>query len=56
MRSPRDQCRRRDRGRIAVYYDELGQQAFFGLLGVIALVAALVVLAMAKPLTRLVPD
>ena len=43
-------------GRIAVYYDELGQQAFFGLLGVIALVAAIVVLAMAKPLSRLVPD
>jgi WD40 repeat protein len=43
-------------GRIAVYYDELGQQAFFGLLGVIALVAAIVVLAIAKPLGRLVPD
>ena len=42
--------------RIAVYYDELGQQAFFGLLGVIALVAAIVVLAIAKPLGRLVPD
>ncbi len=43
-------------GRIAVYYDQLGQQAFFALLGVIALVAALAVLALARPLTRLVPE
>ena len=43
-------------GRLAVYYDQLGQQAFFGLLGVIALVAALVVLALARPLGRLVPS
>ncbi len=43
-------------GRIAVYYDQLGQQAFFGLLGAIALVAALVVLALARPLGRLVPN
>ena len=43
-------------GRIATYYDQLGQQAFFGLLGAIALVAALVVLALARPLSRLVPD
>jgi POT family proton-dependent oligopeptide transporter len=43
-------------GRIATYYDQLGQQAFFGLLGAIALVAALVVLGLARPLSRLVPD
>ncbi|MGI9187177.1 MAG: peptide MFS transporter [Gaiellales bacterium] len=43
-------------GRIATYYDQLGQQAFFALLGVIALIAAFAVLALARPLSRLVPD
>ena len=43
-------------GRVAQYYDQLGQQAFFALLGAIALVAAVAVLALARPLTRLVPE
>ena len=43
-------------GRLAQYYDQLGQQAYFGLLGAIALVAAIAVLALARPLTRLAPD
>ena len=43
-------------GRLAQFYDSLGQAAFFGMLGLIALVATFVVLALARPLGRLVPD
>lgn len=43
-------------GRLAQFYDALGQMAFFGLLGLIALVATCVVLALARPLGRLVED
>ncbi|MEI7625505.1 MAG: peptide MFS transporter [Actinomycetota bacterium] len=43
-------------GRLAGYYDSLGQSAFFAMLGVIALVAALMMLAIARPMRRLVPD
>ena len=43
-------------GRVATYYDQLGQQTYFALLGAIALVAALAVLALARPLARLAPD
>ncbi len=43
-------------GRLAQFYDSMGQMAFFGMLGIIALVAALAVFGLARPLARLVPD
>ena len=43
-------------GRLAGLYDSLGQPMYFGMLGAIVLVASLVILALARPLARLVPD
>ncbi len=43
-------------GRLASLYDSLGHADYFALLGAITLIAAFVMLAMARPLGRLAPD
>ena len=43
-------------GRLASLYDSLGHADYFALLGAITLIAAFVMLALARPLGRLAPD
>jgi len=43
-------------GRLAQYYDQWGQATYFAVLGVIALIAGLAMLAIARPLGRLLRD
>ena len=42
--------------RLAQYYDQWGQATYFAVLGVIALVAGIGMLAVARPLARLLRD
>ena len=43
-------------GRLAQYYDQWGQATYVAVLGVIALIAGLAMLAIARPLGRLLRD